>query len=139
MLPPDEKSQTSDSSGARRLTQLLSELGQQVIMRQNGESRTRDEALAELMWDAALGAISLGTDEDGGERYAKPDLRMALAILERREGKTPAAMPDRSDLLTAEDRISEIARASINNEADALEDFDDEEDEMSSESDADSD
>lgn len=106
--------------GGRRLTQLLTEMGGDSLMADDGGVTTRDEALAGLIWDMALGRLPTGKDEQGNVIHAKPNEKMALAILERREGKTPAAMPDKTNELSVADRIDALDRNVVNSDADAL-------------------
>lgn len=107
------------------MTQLLEDLGADFVTLADGRTIARDQALAEQMWAAALGQIQAGVDEHGQMSFSKPDVKLMLAIFERREGKTPLGIQDDSGRMTAENKITEIARASINSEAEALESVDD--------------
>jgi hypothetical protein len=125
MLPPklptpdDPVVEPPVDGGSARLTQLLAEKGQGLVTLPDGRVVKRDDALTELMWDAALGLVVVGQDEHGPV-HAKPDTRMALAIFERREGKTPNAIPDDANAVTAADKVEEVAVNRINAQADAV-------------------
>ena len=105
----------------RRLTQLLTELGQEVVIHSDGRSATRDELLAAALWDLALGGIF--ETPKSGPRFFRPDKQIAMFILERREGRMPvnSSTDGDKDKLTAADKIDGLAKERINAEADAVE------------------
>lgn len=115
--PPSLPGKTS--SKKRRLTGFLEELGGETIVTDDGDSVTRDEALAKTLWSLALGGTY--KDEDGDEHFRHPDKAVAIFIVERREGRMPmTSQLDTQSGMTASDRIDELARSRINSETDAL-------------------
>lgn len=107
------------AAGPRQLTRFLTELGSETIVTKDGESITRDQALAQTLWDLALGCEY--EDDDGNAVYRHPDKAVAIFIMERREGRTPMTnATDEGPRMTAADKIDELAKARINAEADSI-------------------
>ena len=102
----------------KRLTELLTEMGSDPITNAAGDIVTRDEALAKVLWDLALGYAY--KDDDNKEQFVAPDRSIAQFIFERREGKVATAAIDDRGVMTASDKVSELARNRINSHADEV-------------------
>ena len=132
-------SKKSSGMDLRRLTKYLDEVSRERTTLEDGRVLTRGEALAEKLWDLALGTVM--EDENGDFIVTKPDRTVAVFIFERLEGKIPtAAAVDDHRGPTAADRIDELAKARLDAHADAVLAVPDESDgmEMSSDELADS-
>lgn len=117
--PPSLRKKGKAPADPRQLTRYLTELGGDVVVDRNGDSMTRDEALARALWDMALGGIEETTE--GEKVYRRPDKSVAIFIMERREGRTPVTGPvDEGARISAAEKIDELAKARINAEADSL-------------------
>ena len=80
---------------------------------QDGEAITRDEALAQTLWNMALG--SEYKNEDGKACFRLPDKSVAIFIVERREGRMPmTSQMEDSTGMSAADKVDELAKARIN-------------------------
>ena len=102
----------------RRLTRFLADLGGEMIV-QDGEAVTRDEALAQTLWNMALG--SEYKNEDGKACFRLPDKSVAIFIVERREGRMPmTSQMEDSTGMSAADKVDELAKERINAAADSI-------------------
>lgn len=101
------------TKGNKRLTELLTELGGDYV---DGGEVTRDEALAQVLWDLALGYTY--KDGDNKKQFVAPDRDIAKFIFERREGRVPTAAADDRNVITATDKVSELACNRINSYTD---------------------
>ena len=103
--------------GGKRLTAELSRLGAEIHdMLPDGTPVTRDEQLAKLIWQKALGWVEETRDAEGNrKKKAHPPESWAMQyIWERREGKAPAALPDESGGKTAAQKVRELATQRLN-------------------------
>jgi hypothetical protein len=96
----------------------LHEVGARVHdqLNDDGESQTKDEALAELLWKMALGYTETVRDEDGTNRKVV-HLPVAWAmqyIVERKEGKAVQAIAEEDGRIKAADKVRELARDRMN-------------------------
>lgn len=103
----------------RQLTQHLRELAVEAeTMTDEGEIITKSEALAQLLWKKALGWKEIVKGIDGEETILhKPEAWAIQMIYERMEGKAPIALIDEKQQLTASERISDLARTKLNQQA----------------------
>lgn len=110
----------------RALTEKLRELMASVHdtrLNEDGEAEyvTKGERLAELICDRALGwedTELVDTDVPGQKQEVtkkhRPERWAMELVWDRLEGKTPQALSDDTDRLTAADKVSELAKTKIN-------------------------
>lgn len=103
--------------GGKTLTLELRKLGAEVhTILDDGTQVTKDEALAEFMWKKALGYTEKFKDDDGNNRIRvhEPAAWAMQYIWERREGKSPAALPDEGGGMKASAKVRELAKGRLN-------------------------
>lgn len=102
----------------RELTHHVRELGAEASeMLANGDVITRDEALARLLWEKALGYTKLMKNKLTGqmeEVYFGPEAWAIQLIYERREGKVAQAEPEKASKPTTAEKVSELSKSRIN-------------------------
>jgi len=101
----------------KALTQQVRKLGEQIIsVTDDGSPISRNEALAQMLWDMALGHTSRERDTDGTMRevYHPPVAWCAQYIYERQEGRSPTAVPENDTRIRAADRVRDLAKARLN-------------------------
>jgi hypothetical protein len=101
----------------RLLSQKLKELAEQAVsVEDNGDPISRAEALAKLIWDKALGCVTMERDDEGNlkERRNKPEAWAIQFLAERMEGKAPQAVADEASGIRAADRVRDLAKDRIN-------------------------
>lgn len=106
----------------RALTRHLHELGAEAhTVADDGTILTREEALARLLWDKALGWEEVTRDEDGNVKRIKhkPESWAIQYIYERREGKAAAATVEEDNRIRTSERVRELARDRLNRLAEA--------------------
>jgi len=99
------------------ITQHLRRLAKQAHdMTVDGEVVTREEALAILLYQKALGMEVVTKDLEGRETRTqfKPEAWAIQLIYERMEGKTANAAEPETTKLTAAERIRGLAKERIN-------------------------
>lgn len=107
----------------RQLTQHLRELAVETeTMTDEGELITRSEALAQLLWKKALGYKETVVVKDKSDEIIchKPEAWAIQMIYERMEGKAPIAIIDEKQQITAAEKISDLARTKLNQQAKAV-------------------
>lgn len=83
-------------------------------MDDGGEYLTRNEAVAWLLWQYALGFEEKDPDNNDKTIKVKPQ-RWAIELLwDRLEGKAPSAVHDDKGTLTAADKVSDQAVSRMN-------------------------
>lgn len=124
----------------KTLSDWLEKIGQEIFVEgalPDGTvlARTKDEQLARLIWDRALGQEVRVEHEDGtmSVDLMRPDAKAQQFIFERREGKFVQPVDDKS--LTPLDRIDDMIKDEMNDAAKAA--VDDEQDDDSSDTDND--
>lgn len=106
------------------LTQELKKLAQQVVETdEGGEALTREQKLARMIWEQALGWVEKTRGDDGKvkEVYQPPVAWAQQFVFERIEGKAAQATPDESTGLRAKDKVAALARERVNKLAEAAE------------------
>lgn len=101
----------------RALTKHLQMLGQEMHTVDNeGNPITREEALARLLWNMALGYTEQVRDDEGNWKTVvhKPVAWAMQAVWDRREGKVPTAIGEDETRVKASDRVRELAKARLN-------------------------
>ena len=83
---------------------------------------TRDEALARQIWKQALGYEEETTNADGMvvHRVYPPDPKMQQFLIERREGKAIVKSSDENEGASLLDKISELTKQKINDDAEKV-------------------
>lgn len=107
---------------AKQLTKYLRELSSEAhTIDDEGTMITKGEALARLIWAKALGGMIPILDDEGRSvmRFEKPATWAIELVYDRIEGKTPQTIEDHTGGMTAADRVSELAKTRLNNEAEA--------------------
>jgi len=103
----------------RQLTKYLRELvGEVHTVDDDGGVITKGEALAQLLWNKALGYLVMDPKKKE-EVYSKPESWAIQLIFERLEGKTPSDPMDDAHRPSIAERVSEIAVSRLNAEATA--------------------
>lgn len=106
---------------SRELTNHLRELAAEVhdwIMEEDGEGKviTKGEALANLLWERALGYDEVKIDDEGNEKRIRhePAQWAIQLVYERLEGRAPQAVTEDETRRKAKDRVDELAKQRIN-------------------------
>jgi hypothetical protein len=103
--------------GGRALTEELRRLaGEAYTVNDGGDTLTRRDVLAEMIWKQALGWTEEVRDEDGNlKRVVHPPVAWCQQYLfERMEGKAPVAAPDEGSSIKAADKVRDLARDRLN-------------------------
>lgn len=119
---PDKKKLPS-IYGKRRLTQHLRDLAEQVeTFDEEGNTLTKGEVLAALLFKKALGWTEriIVKGEDDKVIHHKPEAWAIQYIWDRIEGKAPLAVSDVKQTLTAASKVDELVKARINSITDAV-------------------
>src|SRR6266516_4622347 len=102
----------------RAVNKHLHEVGARVHeeLNDSGDSQTKDEALAELLWKMALGYTEEVRDDDGTLRKVVhgPVAWAMQYIVERKEGKAVQAISEEDGRIKAADKVRELARDRMN-------------------------
>jgi len=101
----------------KALTQQVRKLGEQIIsVTDDGSPISRNAALAQMLWDMALGHTSRERDADGTMRevYHPPVAWCAQYIYERQEGRSPTAVPENDARVKAVEKVRELAKQRLN-------------------------
>lgn len=81
-----------------------------------GETITKAEALARLLWKKALGFAEMVMKEGSPKEVKNPPEAWAIQLIyERLEGKVANTAPEEAGKITAAEKVSELARSRINN------------------------
>lgn len=102
---------------SRALTKHLQLLGQQIhTIDDDGNPITREEALARLLWNMALGYEEKTRDDEGNLKtvYHTPVAWAIQLVYDRREGKVPVAIGEDETRIKAADRVRELAKDRLN-------------------------
>jgi hypothetical protein len=77
---------------------------------------TKGEALARLLWRTALGWTEKKVDDEGTEQVVThaPAAWAIQLVYDRMEGKTPVAVEENEQRLTAAERVSDLAKGRLN-------------------------
>jgi len=101
----------------KELTRHLRELAAEAHdMDEGGRVITKGEAMGILLFKKALGGKVRSIDDEGRETEVelKPEAWAIQLIYDRMEGKTPQALPENADRVTAKDKVSDLAKQRIN-------------------------
>lgn len=101
----------------RALTKHLQALGQEAVtINDAGDPITREEALARLLWNMALGWTEKARNDEGNwvEVIHKPVAWAMQAVWDRREGKVPQAIGEDEGRIKASDKVRELAKDRLN-------------------------
>lgn len=101
----------------RALTKHLQKLGQEAHTVDNeGTPVTREEALAQLLWNMALGYTEKVLDNEGHWQQVihKPVSWAMQYVYDRREGKVPQAIGEDEGRIKASDKVRELAKSRLN-------------------------
>lgn len=107
----------------KALTKFLGDLGQQVhTVDDDGNPITREAALAQLLWNKALGYEEKIRDDNGTEKVKKhpPESWAMQYIWERREGKSVPMIAENEGGIRASDKVRALSRERINAMATSL-------------------
>lgn len=105
------------SINTRNLTKHLNVLGMEAHdVLPDGTPMSREEKLARLLWDRALGYEEETRDADGNRKTIKhkPEAWAMQYIYERKEGKTTPAPQEDNQRIKASDRVRELAQERLN-------------------------
>lgn len=105
------------------LTRELRKLAVEFIDTEpDGTPITREQKLAKMIWDLALGHTEKVRDENGTmqERYFPPVAWAQQFLFERVEGKAAQAAPEEGDRIKAVDKVRELSRQRLNKLAEVL-------------------
>jgi len=105
------------SKWTKNLTELLQKIGQEThTLTNDGEPRTKDEALIRLLWDTALGYEEVTIDDKGKQKLVKhrPQKWALELIYSRREGGIAGATPDEGGRRTAAEEVRELSKSRLN-------------------------
>jgi len=102
--------------GSRALSNELKKLAAEVVDFDAGEGVTREQKLAKMIWNLALGWIEKTRDDNGTLKEIRhPPVAWAMQFLfERCEGKAPQAIQEETSGIKAADRVRELSRDRIN-------------------------
>ena len=103
--------------GTRALTSELKKLAAEVIDIDDGaEPVTREQKLAQMIWNLALGWIENQRDDDGNlKKIRHPPVAWAMQFLfERCEGKAPQAVQEETTGIRAADKVRELSVERVN-------------------------
>lgn len=100
---------------SKQLTLHLRQLSAEAhSISDDGSPITKAEAMALLLWNYALGWEEKDPDDPAKTILHKPQQWAIAMIYDRLEGKAPAAVEDTSGTMTAADKVSELAKNSVN-------------------------
>lgn len=103
------------SPSSKALTGHLRALSKEAeSIADDGEIITKAEALAMLLWQYALGWEEADPDDPNKTVMHRPAQWAIQMVYDRLEGKAPAAIEDGSGTMTAADKVSELAKTSVN-------------------------
>ncbi len=81
----------------------------------DGDTETKAQALARLIWKRALGYTDIRRTEKGTvEVNCPPEVWAIQLVYERLEGKVANTAPEESGKLSAAERVSDLSKARIN-------------------------
>lgn len=81
----------------------------------SGDTETKAEALARLLWKKALGYSEVRQTEGGPREVSCPPEAWAIQLVyERLEGKVAQSSPEEAGKITAAERVTDLARSRIN-------------------------
>jgi hypothetical protein len=107
----------------RAITKHVNEIGARIHEQLNdgGDSMTKDEALAELLWKMALGYTEKVRDEEGNQREVvhQPVAWAMQYLYERKEGKAVASVEAEDGRMKAAEKVRELAKDRLNKLANA--------------------
>lgn len=101
----------------RVLTRHLTELGQLAhTVDDNGRPISREEALADLLWNKALGYVEQVRDDEGNQKSVvhKPEAWAIQYIYDRREGRAVISVAEDEGRVKAAEKVRDLAKARIN-------------------------
>ena len=101
----------------RSLTKHLAEMGQQIhTVDDNGDPITREQALAALLWNMALGYEEQTRDDEGNLKTVKhkPASWALQAIWDRREGRAAPTVMEDEGRIKAADKVRDLAKNRVN-------------------------
>lgn len=101
----------------KRLSEELRKLATQVhTVKDDGTQVTKEEALAELVWEYALGWTEHFRDDSGNlcERKHPPVAWAMQYLYERLEGRAAVQAPDPESGLKAADKVRELVVGRLN-------------------------
>lgn len=104
----------------RALTRHLTEIGQEAVTIDNeGRPITREEALARLLWDKALGYVDQVKTDEGAMKDVihKPESWAMQYIYDRREGRAVVSIAEDEGRVKAAEKVRDLAKARINSMA----------------------
>ncbi len=112
----NKKERGSRTRAGKLLSYYVKQIAEEkteFIKSDNGENdrmATKAEALARIMWDAALGKDIKETDEHGMvvTMHRRPDKGMIAVLYDRMEGKSPIAIAESDEALTVAERVTYI-------------------------------
>jgi hypothetical protein len=102
---------------ARALTGHLRTLASEVhTVLDDGTPVTREQRLAALIWDQALGYTEVTRDEEGNRKEVihKPVAWAQQYLYERIDGKAMVMQPDGETGLKAADKVRDLAKQRVN-------------------------
>ncbi len=112
-----KSSQTKAGKLLSKFVRQISEEETECLLGEDGNDRmvTKAEALARIMWDAALGKDIKETDEQGAAVTIRrrPDKGMMALLYDRMEGKSPIAITDSDDAITIAEKVTEQGKNRI--------------------------
>ena len=113
--PADLTPQGKKLNATNTLTRYIRKLGEEMhTVNDEGETLTRFQALAQLVWDRALG-FTEEIPETGERVIHKPDKGFIGVIFDRTEGKVAQAAPvGGKKKASLADRIGEQTKARLN-------------------------
>lgn len=103
--------------GTRALTGELKKLASEVhTITDDGTPVTREQALAAMIWQQALGWVETIRDEDGNRKEVKhpPVAWCQQFLFERTEGKAPIATTEDAGGIKAADKVRQLAKDRLN-------------------------
>jgi hypothetical protein len=100
----------------KAIAEHLRRLGQEVIDVTDDGPITRDDKLAQLIWNQALGWTEETRDDEGNRKLIKhPPVAWAQQyVIERREGKSPIAAQEDTRTVRTADKVRELSRTRLN-------------------------
>lgn len=100
------------------LTKELKKLAVEVVeMEDDGNALTREQKLARMIWQQALGWTEVVRDDSGNRKEIKhpPVAWCQQFLFERVEGKAAPAREAEGEKISAADKVRELSRDRINN------------------------
>jgi hypothetical protein len=102
---------------SKALTGHLKRLASEAVtITDDGTPVTREEQLAKLIWDQALGYTEETRNEEGTlvKVYHKPTAWAQQYLYERIEGKAQVMQPDNEGGMKAADKVRDLAKQRVN-------------------------